>query len=539
VPVQVCLWYVRYTPGIIPNVMIGLLVFETHPHLDWELVRRHKEQMETKGQSGTREAKHPNFTPSESDVHELIAAIAKIEKKEQSHVASDRLTPQDEDNQPASSPTRENWRLSKVLDSIANLCVSETNHEVIATALRIHNNTQLIELIIASNTNVESSTAIHLVDMWKLLKQISTLCHTFHGLNSQDDTPPQLAPDANELTAKFKHLCLEFSFGKLQKRINGKFTRFSTISIDNMDESHPFQMVRKRVNAIEKHFTREENPVIGKPDHDNENSWKLLWASLASAKAAIDKFLNAGGFHGEDMKRAQNFFEYETYLRKVESFANDIQVLLKAANSPQCKNLFTFEFKVKALPAQELHVGVPRSSKEWEAILEKALAFRNYHKGKRNFLIDIEKVKEDTTYMAREATKQDLVIHCEVKILTHIFKTEETPNVPKAYTYIGVSKLSCQGCQAFFSAFNAEHATHFTTKGSYGKSYWPWQFPPSFAKRDAVLFRTYQFIAYHWVKSYSGYKVKRVPLAPDSEAQSSSGFGMQDEDEELANSIID
>ena len=56
------------------------------------------------------------FYTEAADVHELIAAIAKIENKELSHVASEPcLTPKDERHQPAFSPMRENWRLSKVV----------------------------------------------------------------------------------------------------------------------------------------------------------------------------------------------------------------------------------------------------------------------------------------------------------------------------------------------------------------------------------------------------------------------------------------
>ena len=116
--------------------------------VDWEDIYRQMEDKERP--SDTREVEFRHFTPSQSDVQNLIAAIAKIEKKERTYVTSDRRTEKDEANPPASSPTRKDWRLSKVLDSIANLCVSETKHEVIATALRVHNKAELIELIIAS-----------------------------------------------------------------------------------------------------------------------------------------------------------------------------------------------------------------------------------------------------------------------------------------------------------------------------------------------------------------------------------------------------
>jgi len=223
--------------------------------------------------------------------------------------------------------------------------------------------------------------------------------------------------------AKFQQLCLEFSFAKLQKRINEKFSRFSAINIDNMDESHPFQLVRMRINTIENRFTREENPIVEKPDHDNEKEWKLLWTSLVSAKIAIDRFLNAGGFHSEDINRAKNFFEYKSYLRQIESFANDIHVLLKAANSPQCKHLFTFKFEIRALAEQTWRTdNVPQTSEQWETVLEKALTLRNFYKGdgQKDLVIDIRKVREDTADMAKQAIMQKLVVHCEVKILTHL-----------------------------------------------------------------------------------------------------------------------
>jgi hypothetical protein len=61
------------------------------------------------------------------------------------------------------------------------------------------------------------------------------------------------------------------------------------------------------------------------------------------------------------------------------------------------------------------------------------------------------------------------------------------------------------------------------TKGSHNKSCWPWQFPQSFPKSDMVLSLTYSFIAQRWVGSYDGYVVQRVPLAPDSDAQTDTG----------------
>lgn len=102
--------------------------------------------------------------------------------------------------------------------------------------------------------------------------------------------------------------------------------------------------------------------------------------------------------------------------------------------------------------------------------------------------------------------------------MVNIFKAKrENPTLlPKAYTYIGVSKLSCHGCDSL-KAFNYIHKTDFMTKGSHGKSYYPWQFPPqSFADKDDVLEATYSVIADLWVKTYNGYRPKFVPLRANS-----------------------
>ena len=59
-----------------------------------------------------------------------------------------------------------------------------------------------------------------------------------------------------------------------------------------------------------------------------------------------------------------------------------------------------------------------------------------------NYLINIERVKEDTAYMAKEAVSQNLVVHCEVKLLTHILKPKpKLPALPK-HTPISVFRSS-------------------------------------------------------------------------------------------------
>jgi hypothetical protein len=201
----------------------------------------------------TRVAKGPLFTPSPSDVENLLAAIAKIENKEQTQATARHLTPKD-GNLADFFPTRRDWRLAKTLDSLANLCVSKLDHEVIATALRVHYKARLIELIIASNNDVQSSTVAHLQEIWNNLQHISTLSSTLRSVDpddsssaSSEDAMPSNSFNDGQVSSrlgKFIQLCLEFSFSRLQARTNKDFQRFMAINVNNSNPKHPFRTVQ-------------------------------------------------------------------------------------------------------------------------------------------------------------------------------------------------------------------------------------------------------------------------------------------------------
>jgi len=175
---------------------------------------------------------------------------------------------------------------------------------------------------------------------------------------------------------------------------------------------------------------------------------------------------------------------------------------------------------------------VPRIPKGLEKILGTALGRVN----SRCLYLDLDVIERDTAYMAGSPINPDPVVHyCEVKLLWEIFRAEQKDQrLPKAYTYPGVSKLSCYGCASFIGGFNKVHKTRFMTRGSHGKSYYPWQFPSgNFSKRDELIEATYKLISDSWVDSYSGYRPKLISLHTDSTAQSGGTMGHDvDSDEE-------
>jgi hypothetical protein len=98
----------------------------------------------------TREAKVPRSTLSATDIHGLLAAINKLEKRERLQA-------------PPSFPTAHYPNsIAQVLDSLAALCVSQERHEVIATTMRANPSAKSVELVVAANGDVPTATSAHL-----------------------------------------------------------------------------------------------------------------------------------------------------------------------------------------------------------------------------------------------------------------------------------------------------------------------------------------------------------------------------------------
>lgn len=364
------------------------------------------------------------------------------------------------------------------------------------------------------------------------MKELSDCYYTANPHSLQRESPQAKIKDPNfqAIQHKFIRLCLAFSFKKLQHRVNAKFSKFCAVSTKGLAAAHPFHRVRKSVCMLEYFFTQELNPRYGKPKPEDDKLWALLYVCLCDVKESVYEFLGRGGFQGEDGIRILHFLKLETYLKKITSIFNSISILIKASVSPQCRDIFMFRFKLQTLPALSCKVAsIPETAADWEKVLETALAHNNRY-GIRDKtgtqVMDIDVIAADTAYMARDVISRNPTVHCETKLMVAIHKAQlEQPSLPRAYSYIGVSKLSCNGCDCFIRAFNHIHNTTWVTKGSHGKSYYPWFFPPTCPKGDDVLKDTYHLIVEGWVKAYKGYRQQFVPLRPDSTSQSSRSTG--------------
>lgn len=72
-------------------------------------------------------------------------------------------------------------------------------------------------------------------------------------------------------------------------------------------------------------------------------------------------------------------------------------------------------------------------------------------------------------------------VHCECLLVKHFHALKNAGSSPWSnippFSYIGVSKLSCQGCDTWFKVYNALTGSSFSTGGTHAKWCFPWGMP--------------------------------------------------------------
>ncbi|OJJ43557.1 hypothetical protein ASPZODRAFT_19280 [Penicilliopsis zonata CBS 506.65] len=449
-----------------------------------------------------RKAKPLEGAPSSSDFQFLLAAIQKVEQRDKIQAPGRRVQVDDEGQPqvPANSPIGNPLRLRPVLDALASLCVSKPRGEVVAIAMECAADTS-VTFRVATNSEVPTATVNHLQSMLRKMQEVSSSYRKNKATQSHEVTPDQ---QTMGLTNSLVYMCIDFSFEKWKKRIHSKLEPFLSIPHNDLPKAHPFVKTRVCIRGLV-HLYKN------KPQFSDQEEWRSLVIHLQDTQKATQAFIETKPVVGAESRRYEKFPSIETYLIKVNSLINHLGALVRATRSPHCEALLNKQCWAKHLPSMSTKVAaVPNTPEEWEAVLEKAASVQP-----TDYDLDLNVIRGDSRFMAQSDIPRDISVHCEIKILLDIFRNESP-----AYTYIGVSKLSCRGCHAFFAAFNNIHDTHFLTRGSHGKSYFPWQFPLNFPKSNAVADKAYRLLAERWVPTYHGYRPRMVHLQPDSTAGS-------------------
>lgn len=117
---------------------------------------------------------------------------------------------------------------------------------------------------------------------------------------------------------------------------------------------------------------------------------------------------------------------------------SQLDILGRVVRSPRCRQLSFLPFNILRQPSiSTKSTVVPQTAKDWENVLERAAGI-HYDL----YEMDMEVVSSDAAYMARETIAKNTAIHCELKIAIQEMKGGNT-----MYSYIGVSKLACRGCE--------------------------------------------------------------------------------------------
>ncbi|KAK2782177.1 hypothetical protein FQN52_001015 [Onygenales sp. PD_12] len=456
-----------------------------------------------------------------ADIQNLIAAIATLEKRDRAQPQSNSSARDTTDVPPLSSTARVPRRLTKVLDSLAGLLVSNADNEVIATALRVGPISQKITVMISSNTTIPPATCEHASWIWGALREISV---RYHKLYPRESSPTHEIEDQEFLDqlSEFRYKCFRFNFAKIQKRVNDEFPLFEKLDLTDLNENHPLRQFSKAIFALERYFTRNEGAVYGKPDENNTKAWNLMKIWFRICQTGV-QYISKNGLTPEERLRLSAFPRWGSYFKKITYAMDQVDDILRVSMSQQCRHFFQYKFNLHPVPAtmSKAHT-VPQSSKDWEDVLERALSRRNGSRLGHNYnepelkLLKMPTITKDSAYLCQEQIGNDLATHCEVQLLLHIARLEsEKPSLAKAYPYLAVSKPSCYGCHLFILAYNRTHETHFMTRGTHGKFSWPWQFPMNFPKHEVTAARMYAILANIWGGHYNGYETERKEPSQD------------------------
>ena len=236
-------------------------------------------------------------------------------------------------------------RLAAILDTLANICISQPHHEVLAVGLRYARNSG-VQLAITGNSDVPTGTVNHLKRLWGILIQMSA-AYSLQIRGTNEDASPKNVKFRNQkyLTDRLWQTCIVFSWGKICRRTESKLGQLRQINREGLGDDDEFSVLADDVEELQNLVAQ------GKPE--NPETWKELILCYRSLAQRTDEFLASGEVPMEFECRITNpNLKLERYLKKLTAPVQDIQVLILLAASPRCKKLFQCPFQVISLPGK-------------------------------------------------------------------------------------------------------------------------------------------------------------------------------------------
>ena len=451
-----------------------------------------------------------------NDIATAICFAAKISLKPSFYderILSEPLTPTR--NPVYSGQSDDPSRLKRMLDSLAMSCVSEPQSQVVAVGLRVSQSE--VQLLVAQNDDIAPKTVQHLEQMWGKLQTLSANFDRHHSVRINSPSPRQpslgvLDPETQALVKDFHINSLKFGVEKLKKRLEKHSDAFKKLK---PDPSSFFFEAWETLAVLYYLISIDEAPL--------EEKYAEIVAYLDLLEHEIEQLPTN---YSDNLPSTS--FNVSRYLFKVTSQSKDAQVLINAANSPRLRQIFQAKFTITPLEPVSETYRLPNATPEWKEVIQRVLAEKNRTKKPDEDEFELTPIagqdaKQVTTKQlkAKEQKKpfpETANVHCECRIIQYTFE----PGAPQIYSYIGCSKLSCNGCFEYIEAVNAVHsAQQFQTKGSHRKWYYPWAFAaiPQYPRVASIM---YSNVAQKIGRVYPGFTAKSNAVLSDSDPQSVS-----------------
>ncbi|KAL0638084.1 hypothetical protein Q9L58_002863 [Maublancomyces gigas] len=163
-------------------------------------------------------------------------------------------------------------------------------------------------------------------------------------------------------------------------------------------------------------------------------------------------------------------FSLRGYLEKITLLHSHIRALVHSAQS--LYPTFVKQLSIHPIPAERRTLLLPKTPEKLEALITSVAHQQGYALVNTTFIRKIE-----------HYPSVELKVHCECLLVKHFHTLKNTPepkpswNNISPFSYIGVSKLSCQACGSWLKAYRSLGQQSFVTKGIHPKWSRSWGMP--------------------------------------------------------------
>ncbi|KAG0637972.1 hypothetical protein HOY80DRAFT_205544 [Tuber brumale] len=377
-----------------------------------------------------------------------------------------------------------NVRTFPTLDALAHISVSRENSQVVAIALQLDSQNKKVCLTVAENKEVVDDLVSHLNNVWGKLQNLSDEYAKQRTKESEDSQAksPLIPPKVTiPLKVEIFRDIYQYSLEKQMKRIE----KWSVRLTDFINELLQHRAVDDLVGFEQNLYSAVVAlllvvGLVSRLDGNAENTltdaqWEAVyWYSMQANEDLklvfdVDYGLNCEALaleiHGD---RSGDPFQLRHALEKLTSLPCHIESLIGFAHSPRLRPALQYDMSISVVPNHPRNIRLPTSRKEWKSFLETLF-------GGHQLWQEADAVKLSQKFRFEN---YECPVHCECALIQYLQVNHynDWDNIP-AFSYIGVSKLSCSACRIWIEAFNERRGPEFYTRGSHGKWYWPWGMP--------------------------------------------------------------